>query len=388
MALSRLNYFMLHQPSDRPLPMGFGKLVQEAHRRGIQVQSLYSQYYERLCYSREAEVAKRLKSLRQALESGVDGISILYDDLPGGDYGGHCDDCRSRFGSMAGEQAYFTTKVVELAKEYGKDGNIDVCPTLYWRGWEKGWFPGDERRRAIEKHGGGKGYFREFGSRKELAEINMWHCSYEASQVRALRRAGVRNYFWWYNGIRPSYYFGSPRLSTSEEVWDFPKLFWGWYLVKWKKGTGPVIEGGVMEELRAMHKKAQRVFLCTGNRMAPAEYNASLWGSFGWSPRDFDQAASEKLAFEQIFGRGSHRLAAKWDRIYRECMLAIRYGERKESASKLRAKLREGKEAVTELGKLRAREGSLLDREAVHSRYLTKMRTALSRLGRRVGRGH
>jgi hypothetical protein len=287
-------------------------LLVEAHKRGIRV--VHGLGVRHLCAADDRAVAHCAEEFRRFLESGGDGASALWDDLPHERCGGHCDRCRERFGtnSLPREIVRVLEALCDVAAQSPGQPLILWCPPHY----------SESRYPEL----GDEAFFRVIAaSEKVRRQTRMYFCEFAPDKTALLDQLGLTNRVWWYNGLRTVYHVShywptTPDMKlTIPGVKSFDAPDFARFEVGWKTGIGVRSDGTVVsvpdkawQALRSLPARYQGYYPCTAGH----PYHAAVSGLFAFNPANFDQGEADRVVFRAMFGPDCERLARDWSDEY------------------------------------------------------------------------
>jgi len=242
------------------------KIVEEAHRRGFFI------YATVQCSVRGSQFGGVLKTFKELIDLGADGLWISYDD-PGG-------------GSAA---PGLIARVLELGKEHGMTGRkiAVVPPSGSYQVIETDW-----NRAAVAV----KGF-----------EEATWLFTRvpAAGDVAAAKRLGLRRLpGWWHNWPRiktgflhGSYGGGSLRKDRKPAYLEVTPLQVGWHKPTYAK-------------LRNGHQCTGTIMMWGGH---VEEYTCGALGLWGWDPARHDWQRTREAIYRYVFGPGQAGAARSFD---------------------------------------------------------------------------
>ena len=322
LARNRINCFhvLAGMENDAQLPERLGHLVDEAHRRGIQVvggfRPVGAQQGDRStfpCYTNESDVHKVLGFYRQYLDAGCDVLYFMADDYYRDKLAGHCPKCIARFGGLAGEQQFMLHEILKLARERGfPEDRILFCPTHY-------------------DVNASEGYLDVFNDDPTLRNVQLTF-TYFTEDVIERRKQELPHlrYALFYNGPRWLAYYARGQSATTRRALDpfarnalyFP-VYYGWHAAQYDPSAGWFV--GTGEDLRrtfheVIPRETARSTLL-GNIAnysdsvfkGPVEY--ALWGHYAWNPEKHGTKRSEVLIGDVLFGPENGRTMAQLNRV-------------------------------------------------------------------------
>lgn len=295
------------------------EFLTEAHRRGIRV--LRGLGVRNLCAADDLEVARCADEFRAFLKLGGDGVSMLWDDLPHDRCYGHCECCRTRFGtnSLPHEIVRVLEALTAVADASPRRPLIVWCPPHY----------SENRYPELSD----EDFFRVIGrSQKVRQQTHLYHCEFDSAKTAILDRHGLTNRIWWYNGLRTLYHVSHHWPSppgvklTIPGIKSFEASDFAPFEVGWKTGYGVRSDGTLIpapprtwQQFRSLPARYQGYYPCT----ATHPYHAAVGGLFAFDPGAFDQAEADRTVFRAMFGPGSAEAARAWSAAYTEWQIRL-----------------------------------------------------------------
>ena len=293
-----------------------GKALQdylaEAHKRGIRV--VRGLGVRNLCAADDAALAARVEEVRNFLQLGGDGVSMLWDDLPHDRCRGHCERCRARFGtnSLPYEIVHILEAICSAAGPASAKPLVLWCPPHY----------SESRYPEMPD----ETFFRVIGASEPVRrQTHMYFCEFAPEKTLLLDQLGITNRVWWYNGLRTVYHVShhwptEPGMKLSlPGVRSLDGPDFARFEVGWKTGIGVCDDGNVLpvpaktwQDLQTLPSRYQGYYPCTAGH----PYHAAISGLYAFSPAHFDQAQADRVVFRAIFGPGSAVPARAWSDTY------------------------------------------------------------------------
>ncbi len=306
MARWRLNaiyYEIYGDQGQDSVPDVVADVQRECARRGILLYGLISNWRtelllkRELCPSRQEDLAHIRRYATELLDRGCDGLIFLFDDITreAATHGEHCDLCRGRYSDLGAVQLALLQPMLDVARER-QVTRLIVCPTPYFEGWQT-------------YYGGldGLAYFRTWGAAPQLAGVQQYFCQLRRPEIEAVRRAGLRNFVYWYNGLY-EYASQAPATVQALDLWGgFSQLAWGWYVSRWDPQRGVVPRDDTVAAFRALPRLTDHAWLCGGG-----DWNFALWGCYCWDAARYEPEQYEAALLAALFGPQAAAAYGRW----------------------------------------------------------------------------
>ena len=300
-------------------PAGMRETVAECHKRGMLVYGLVSMHgllrrRERAVLVGNPDDAAYVEDLFEGLALGdADGFIFMFDDIP----------LYAPRDQLPGEHVGWCRLMKKVADRHGIKRLI-FCPTPYGAWW-------NSSRANLDYHA-------RFGAAEDLADLRTFFCPSTTKEIEAAKRAGLRNYVWWHNGVWDA---GQGELrdyaeGVLQDLWaGVRRVEWAWYY-------GYEISPEMVNELRTIGERTRYIWVC-GNGDA-------TWCNYSWNPKEYDPDRSEAWVAEALFGRGAGAPYSTTIRHIREQAIALHKG--KPTAEEFEASDATAQEALATLEKL------------------------------------
>lgn len=301
--LNALYYEIYGDQGQDSVPPVVADLRRECARRGILLYGLISNWrterllQRELCPSREEDLARIRRYATELLDRGCEGLIFLFDDITreAATHAEHCDLCRGRYSDLGAVQLALLQPMLEVARER-RVTRLIVCPTPYFEGWQT-------------YYGGldGLAYFRTWGAAPQLADVQQYFCQLRRSEIEAVRRAGLRNFVYWYNGLY-EYASQAPATVQALDLWGgFSQLAWGWYVSRWDPQRGVVPRDDTVAAFQALPHLTEHAWLCGGG-----DWNFALWGCYCWDATRYEPETYETALLSALFGPQAAAAYGRW----------------------------------------------------------------------------
>ena len=253
-------------------------LIEECRRRGILFYGGTAQRWVLDHWKRHPERYKDYKFLtsdertvalvRRMFEQfgllGVDGFVLMLDDI--------AENVPPE--ELGREHVQWVRIMKEVARQHGVK-RLLMCPTHYWKGWKAS-------------------YYKPFLEATDLDDVGMIFCPYDAKEIAAVEKAGLRNYEWWHNGVWPLGHDEWVKPTFAGLMGGLNHVEWGWY--------GEVeFSEDLLRELQTLPARTRRAW---GNVHNP-DLSWPVWGSYLWDPARYDTEKSERAMADVLFGAGA-----------------------------------------------------------------------------------
>lgn len=287
------------------VPEVVADIARECRRRGIFPYGLISNWRtarllkRSLCPSNADDLARIRRYAEELMDRGCQGLIFLFDDISQDqvEHAVRCRQCKGRYKTLAGVQLGLLRPMLEVGRKRGAQRFI-VCPTPYYERWKSSY------------HGklDGCAYFRQWRQAPELADVAVYHCLIRSSRLREVFECGLRNYVYWYNGLRP-YFSYAPGWRGPEGTWGgLSDLAYGWYLCRWEGAKGLQPTADANQALRELPKLTRRAWLCGGGW-----FQWALWGTYLWAADRMDAPDLRRLAIARYYGADAARAYVQWE---------------------------------------------------------------------------
>ena len=301
--LNALYYEIYGDQGQDSVPPVVADIRRECARRGILLYGLISNWRtelllgRELCPNREEDLVRIRRYATELLDRGCDGLIFLFDDITreAATHAEHCDLCRGRYSDLGAVQLALLQPVLDVARER-QVTRLIVCPTPYFEGWQT-------------YYGGldGLAYFHTWGGALQLADVQQYFCQFRRSEIEAVKRAGLRSFVYWYNGLY-EYASQAPATVQALDLWGgFSQLAWGWYASRWDPRRGVVPRDDTVAAFRALPGLTQHAWLCGGG-----DWNFALWGSYCWDAARYDPEQYENALLAALFGPQASEAYGRW----------------------------------------------------------------------------
>jgi len=356
----------------------FPKMVKECARRGINLYGCLSQWrtYKFFGKNMNPTIPEHVAYIDNLLEDlssgGASGLMFLFDDISHAviEEAASYAKINPELTDLADYQIFWMKRMVRIGRKHGVKSFV-MCPTPYHPNLAVGVPDGFDS----------EGYFRKIGPFCAKNGIRVYHCAVRKSTVEPLLRYGVKDYIWWYNGVRDlrDVAKSSGGKTLPEGYYGLPKLEFGNEMAAWIPGKGVALRKDTLATLQQLPQRTREAWLCGSDRLD--------WGTYMWRPSRLNLAVNARNGIDAIMGEDSYADYIRWETVVqkwaqRSAQKVTPGKEFSQSRKALKGLERDFTSASEAIKRLKAKKDAPTISEARKRSALSSMNSQLRALGK------